>query len=107
MKINQFNLNKDQQSPLKASMMIYDPIKKIHLEIKYFEKHDGSNWFGYPSSTWVNPQGEKKYKWLAFFDKEEKEEFEKRLKPLVTQRYQEELKKKPSSSYSNDDEIPF
>ncbi len=86
MQITQFNPNKDDTSPLKASMMVNIPEWDFTLEVKYFQKRDGSSWFGYPTNGWTNAQGEKKYKWLAFFGPKGKEKFEQVLKPLVDEK---------------------
>jgi len=91
MKITNYNEPKDKSGPLKASFMAYDPEYDLTLEMKYFEKNDGSSWFSYPSIPYTGKEGEKKYKWTAFFGEKGKKRWEERIKAALANRNQEEL----------------
>jgi hypothetical protein len=107
MELRDFKHIDKPNSTLKATFMVYIPEWDFNLAVTYFEKNDGSNWFGYPQQEWTNKEGIKKYKWLAFFGEKGKPRFEKTLKEKVR-----ELMPKGSSypqeqmNYNNDD-LPF
>lgn len=104
MRIDQFQRIDKEGSPLKASFNVIIPEWDFTLCMTYFQKNDGSTWFGYPSREYVNQAGEKKHKWLAYFGEDGKPRFEKTLK--------EELKKhlvisEPKEVEWSAQDIPF
>lgn len=108
MEINDFRNVDRPGSPMKASFVVRIPEWDFNIAISYFERADGSSWFGYPQQEWTNKEGEKKYRWLAFFGEKGKPRFEKALRESLKEKIS-----KPSHSaeqerqYSNHDELPF
>ena len=86
MELRDFKKIDKPNSILKASFTVHIPQWDFSLVLNYFEKNDGSNWFGYPQQEWTNQQGEKKYKWLAFFGEKGKARFEESVKKLLREK---------------------
>jgi len=84
MEIKDFKKIDNGRSPLKASFMVHIPEWDFNIAITYYEKNGGAHWFGYPQQEWTNQQGEKKYKWLAYFGEKGKTRFEKALKEKLS-----------------------
>ncbi len=92
MKITDYKEFNNPNSSLKASFIVHAPlIKKANVAMKIFQKADGSRWFGYPTQPYTNAKGEKKYEWLFYLDKDEKDQFEIALENALMNRSQEEL----------------
>ena len=109
MEIKDFKNIDKPNSPLKATFTVHFPERDFNLVMTYFEKNDGSNWFGYPQQEWTNAQGEKKYKWLAYYGEKKKADFEKALKEIIKKSKLQTAKDMKQSMYAqpNNDEIPF
>jgi len=103
MEIRDFKPVDKPNSPLKASFMVHIPEWDFNLAVTYFEKNDGSSWFGYPQQEWTNNQGEKKYKWLAYFGEKGKPRFEKTLKEKVREKLPKGGNQSMNDQYNNYD----
>lgn len=107
MEIRDFKTIENPNSPMKASFVVHIPEWDFNLAMTYFERNDGSNWFGYPKQEWTNPQGEKKYKWMAFFGDKGKERFEKALKEKVRPLLQKPVPQASNDIEFNNNDLPF
>lgn len=107
MEIKDFKNIDKPDSTLKATFIVHIPEWDFNLALTYFEKHDGSNWFGYPQQEWTNKEGVKKYKWLAYFGKTGKARFEKSVKDLL-KGFMPSVTSTPMPAMDyNNDELPF
>jgi hypothetical protein len=88
--IKEFKKINKPNSPMKASFLVHIPDWDFNLSMLYFQKEDGKNWFGYPQQEYTNQQGEKKYKWLAFFGENGKARFEKVLREKLHEKIENE-----------------
>lgn len=86
MEIKDFRAIEKVNSPLKATFTVYIPQWDFSIVLSYFEKSDGSSWLGYPQQEWINKEGQKKYKWLAFFGEKGKSRFEESVKKLIKEK---------------------
>jgi len=92
MEIKDFKVINKDTSPLKATFSVLFPVTNwgdFNVNMKYFEKTDGSSWIAYPQESYTNAEGEKKYKNLAYFDKQVRQAFEAFLIPKVKAMMQE------------------
>ena len=108
MEIQDFKLLNNPNSAMKANFRVYIPQWDFNICLTYFEKDDGSSWFGYPQQQWTTNDGQKKYKWLAYFGEKAKEKFEvgvrSKLKEHLPAKTEAQIDK--MTKYDNE-ELPF
>lgn len=87
MKIEHFK-KLDNAGSLKAFFhVICKPTGLWHYNISLFQKAGGQTWFGYPSRSYVNKEGLKKFFRQAYPDDQDRPEFEQIMKEYLLANY--------------------